>query len=246
MNKPTGRQVMVLDTGCATGEVQFGCGSPNTINVGHIEKLPLRQIYGADAQHYYAVEGGGRVGFAKLCGYNGSCSALEKRIQIYRSGGSIYGYQGGYFGSIAGQILRPNDAPFGNEFLCGPLTPEGRFQDGCAEYDYNVYRLVSEAEELSEITALSVKGCGIEIVVDETGINLNGYGAEEFSPGPYKKIQIVRDVSVLALVFTLEETEMTYASMVSRYEGECQFEVALPAGFSPFVADVFGHLPVQV
>eukprot|EP01070_Trichotokara_eunicae_P008314 Trichotokara_eunicae@DN5713_c0_g1_i1.p1 len=87
---------------------------------------------------------------------------------------------------------------------------------------------------------MSVEGCGIKIVVDDTGISLNDSDPAEFSDGPYKTIQIVRDLTVLSVVFHLENTERSYSALVKPYDGDCQFEFTLPGTFGPFVADVWG------
>eukprot|EP01070_Trichotokara_eunicae_P010843 Trichotokara_eunicae@DN6371_c1_g2_i1.p1 len=92
---------------------------------------------------------------------------------------------------------------------------------------------------------MSVEGCGIKIVVDDTGISLNDSDPAEFSSGPYKTIQIVRDVTVLTVLFVRQTSEVAYSALVEPYDGDCQFKFTLPGTFSPFVAHKFGVIPEE-
>eukprot|EP01070_Trichotokara_eunicae_P010724 Trichotokara_eunicae@DN6357_c2_g1_i4.p1 len=144
----SGKHIAVTDVGCSTGEVEFGCGAPNTL--GSMQATSwLPKVYDADEGVYYLVKMRGRVGVTQNCYFASHCGGVGERHYFLRDGGDMLAYQGGYFGSIDTQMMRPNDAPFGDEFSCGQLTPEGRFQESCSDTitsSHYVYRLVSESE----------------------------------------------------------------------------------------------------
>eukprot|EP01070_Trichotokara_eunicae_P010846 Trichotokara_eunicae@DN6371_c3_g1_i3.p1 len=95
---------------------------------------------------------------------------------------------------------------------------------------------------------MRVEGCGIKIDVNDEGhIRLNDSTLHSVLEKDllYRRIEIVRDATVLTVSRRTENGVTPYSTLVEPYDGDCQFEATLPADFSPFVADVFGRLPIQ-
>eukprot|EP01070_Trichotokara_eunicae_P010722 Trichotokara_eunicae@DN6357_c2_g1_i1.p1 len=68
----SGKHIAVTDVGCSTGEVEFGCGAPNTL--GSMQATSwLPKVYVADEDKYGLIKMSGRVGVTQNCSFAGSC-----------------------------------------------------------------------------------------------------------------------------------------------------------------------------